>query len=770
MSFDPASSQSAATLPSTLTIGYVSTLPPRQCGLAAFCTALEDAVSRAVPARSIPVPVLETGPLPDGPAILRDDRESYLDAARRLNELPVDVVCLQHEFGIFGGAAGSYLNRFLSALEKPLLTVLHTILPDPNEDQRRSMDALVAASAKLITMSQKGRIFLEEVYGVPREKIVLIEHGFYRSEVSDPGARKEKLGLAGKKVLLTFGLVSAGKGIETAIAALPSIVREHSDMVYVVAGATHPTVLREHGEEYREGLVALADELGVAEHLHFVNRFMEDEELLEWLALADVYVAPYPNLRQITSGTLSFAFGNGVPVVSTPFWHAEELLADGRGYLVPPGDHYAMGEAISTLLSDEEKRLALAAHARTYADAFTWEASGRRYAKLMQEVASMWQSRRKLHFVDFSRNTPSASIDLPFSHLARLQDDVGIAQHAVFKIADRRHGYCTDDCARMLMVASSQFGTEHEGAAARSAHICASFIEHAWNDGRLRFRNFMSHDRRWLDETGTDDSNGRALWALGAVSAASDDAAVRDWAQNAYLRARPLRSQLQSPRALAFAVLGEHHRRAAFGPDGDDPFVRLGEHLMSQREEIAARREDWLWFETALSYDNARLPQGLLLAGEVMGRQDWVEEGLKTLRWLCELQWRGDFFNFVGTQNFGQDYTAFHQIDEQPLEAAALVDAAFTAFRITRDGSWADIAEQAYSWFLGQNRLRLPLADLKDGACLDGLHAERGNQNCGAESTLALHQASQTMRRLRGLHIDDHTRRAGKRAREGQTA
>ncbi|MCQ8184670.1 glycosyltransferase family 4 protein [Parvularcula maris] len=757
MSFTPATNLSAASS-EALTVAYVSTLPPRQCGLATFCTALEDAVSRAARSYSVPVPVLESNLAPDGPSIVRDDVDSYIKAAQQLNQLPVDIVCIQHEFGIFGGASGSLLGRFLSTLDKPVISILHTILPDPSEDQRRAMDAVIAGSAKLVTMSQKGRRFLKEVYGVPEEKIVLIEHGFYRRTATDPEAQKKQVGLGGKKVLLTFGLVSAGKGIETAISALPDIVKLHPDLVYVIAGATHPAVLRDEGERYRDSLVQLAEELGVVEHLHFVNRFMEDGELLDWLSLADVYVTPYPNLRQITSGTLSFAFGNGVPVVSTPYWHAEELLADGRGCLVPPHDPEAMASAITGLLSDDEKRLAMADRARAYADAFTWEATGHRYAELMQKVSSDWRSRRKLHFVDFSRNAPAASIELPFAHLSRLNDGVGIAQHAVHKIPDRRHGYCTDDCARMLMVVAPATGrSETPPAAARSAYTCAAFLEHAWNEEEVRFRNFMSYDRNWLDQGGSDDSNGRALWALGLTSARAGDEGLRAWAENAYLRARPLRENLQSPRSLAFAVLAEHERRRVYGPDGDDPFLRLGKHLMHQRGEIAARQPDWVWFETALSYDNARLPQGLLLAAEVMKREDWMEEGLKTLRWLCELQWKGDFFNFIGTRNFGQDYTAFHKIDEQPIEAAALVDAAVAAYRFSRDESWADIAEQAYAWFLGQNRLRLPLADMSDGSCLDGLHAERGNQNCGAESTLALHQASLSIRDLRRLTLNEQS-------------
>ena len=740
---------------------FVSTFPPQQCGLATFCQDHRRALEAAAPLHHPVVPVAKAGEDIARGALARIDRDdpaTYRAAARTLNEAGVDAVCVQHEFGIYGGPSGQMLDELLSGLDKPVVTILHTVLPDPNDEQRAAMQDVLARSARVVTMAERGRAILRETYGAGDDKVVVIPHGFPERADQDKDALKRAYGYEGRKLLLTFGLLSPGKGIETAIEALPRVVERCPDALYVVAGATHPEVKRQQGETYREGLQAKAEALGVAQHLHLADGYLSLDALLDHLQMADAYVTPYPNVRQITSGTLSYAFGMGLPIVSTPYWHAEELLADGMGRLVPFSDPAAMGDALADLLSDDDARAALSARVRAAASGMSWPAAGRRFERLFAEVAAEARvATAKVHHVDFGRAAKVMPAER-FGHLLRMTDSVGIAQHARFKVPDRQHGYCIDDCARVLIAGAEEAGRPgmpDELSDAVSA--CAAFVEHAWNEEAGSYRNFMGYDRSWLETKGSQDSNGRTLWALGWTSARAWEDATADWAEHLYLRTRALRDALTSPRALAFAVLGEAERRRRRDRDETGLFDRYGDLMMHQWNEVArarsAKREaeghaPWRWFETSLSYDNARLCEALLAAAEVRGRADWRAVALEALGWLWRVQDRGDHLNMVATACFGRPYVENETADEQPVEATALVDACAAAYRATGDALWRRRATDAFAWFGGRNRLGASLVDVTDGACRDGLHADRANGNCGAESVLAYAQAAASLSRL----------------------
>ncbi|MBB4657831.1 glycosyltransferase family 4 protein [Parvularcula dongshanensis] len=758
------SSTQRPTGPRAARVAFVGTYPPQQCGLATFCQDLRRSVEAAAPLGHPVVPVAREGePVARGAltVIDRDDEESYREAARVLNRSNVDVVCIQHEFGIYGGPAGAFIEAFLTTLRKPIVSVLHTILPDPNDDQRRAMEAVIGHSIKLVTMAERGAAMLRETYGVPSDQIALIPHGFPDRAPGDRAALKEAHGLAGRKVLLTFGLLGPGKGLENVVEALPAITSAVPEATYVIAGATHPGIVAQSGESYREGLVARARELGVEAHLHFVNQYLKTDELLDLLQLSDVYVTPYLNPRQITSGTLTFAFGMGLPIVSTPYWHAEELLTDGLGRIVPFADPDAIAEEVTALFTDDEDRAALSARIWEAARPMTWDAVGASYAALFGAAAAEKPTGR-VRVVDFRRtgeapqSVPPARplVQQPFGHLLRMTDSVGISQHAVFKVPDRAHGYCTDDCARVLIACGAAAGrADVDPRLGDAVSACAAFLEHAWNPEAGRFRNFLAYDRQWLERTGSEDSSGRALWALGVASADAYDPALREWAEHLYLKVRDLREHVTSARALAFCVLGEAARRRRRGPDGDAVFERFGALMMHQWTEVEKRARqgghDWRWFETALAYDNARLCEALLEAAAVCGRADWRKTAIEALRWLTRVQDGGDHVHLVATGNFGRDFAADALCDEQPVEATAMIDAAAAAYRATGEAAWLRVADRFFAWFTGGNRLHTPLVDLSDGACKDGLHAARPNGNCGAESVLAYAQAAATIAALR---------------------
>ncbi|TAL31742.1 MAG: glycosyltransferase [Spirochaetes bacterium] len=740
-------------------IAFLGDYLPRKCGIATFTTDLRTAVAREYPsAQCLVVPVNDIEGGYDYPPEVRfeiaeQELPSYLRAADFLNITDVDVLCVEHEFGIYGGVAGSHLLALLHELHMPIVTTLHTILRDPNPDQRRVMHELIRLSTRLIVMADKGRRFLLDVYETPAHKIDLIPHGIPDMPFADPNFFKDEFGVAGRQVLLTFGLLSPNKGIEYALRALPAIIAEFPRTVFIVVGQTHPNLLRDEGESYRLSLERMAKDLGVSKHVVFFNRFVELDELMRFIGAADIYITPYLTETQITSGTLAYAFGAGNAVVSTPYWHATELLAEDRGKLVPFRDPEAIARAVIDLLHDEPLRHSMRKNAYRMGRDMVWS----RVAQLYMQ--SFHQAGQDHSFIG-RKSSPIKTLDeqpgqlppLKLDHLFRMSDSTGIFQHASFTVPNFSEGYCTDDNARALVLALLLQGSGHGSPrVSELAATYAAYLNHAFDRKSRRFRNFMSFDRQWLDETGSEDCHGHALWALGLCMGHAAQSGLHMLAAELFEQALPPAPGFTSPRAWAYALIGidEYLRRLS----GDRRAEQIRETLtmkLMQRHADAATGA-WDWFEDTVTYANARLSHALILSGRSMEDTATLKTGLSTLRWLIGIQTSdAGSFRAVGSNGFfprGQERALF---DQQPIEAQATVSACIEAYYATGDSFWADEARRAFEWFLGRNDLGLALYDPSTGGCRDGLHVDRVSQNQGAESTLAFLLALAEMQTLQG--------------------
>lgn len=725
-------------------VAFIGDYLPRQCGIATFTADLYKSYHSFIPdSRAMVVSVNDTTEGYDYPSEVRydfyqHDQEAYRKAAEFLNSKDTEVVCLQHEYGIFGGPAGSYILTLLRNLTMPVITTFHTILKSPNEEQLLVLKSIADLSSRVVCMSEKGRDFLINIYEVPESKIDLIPHGIPDMPFVDPHFYKDRFGMEGKQTLLTFGLLSPNKGIENVIQALPRIVSQFPNVVYMVLGATHPHLIRNEGEAYRNSLKQLAIECGVRDNIQFYNQFVELDDLLEYLGAADIYVTPYLNPAQITSGTLSYAFGCGKAVVSTPYWHAEELLAGGRGVLVPFGDSEAIADQIINLLSDEPTRHAMRKKGYLMGRDMIWE-------HVIQQYAHSFAKARWERMSTINNQTPydmggngSAAFKLPvlkLDHLFRLTDSTGIVQHARYHLPYYEEGYCTDDNARALLLTLllQETGLGERKLAQAADNYCA-FLNHAYTEEHKRFRNFMSYDRRWLEDVGSDDSTGRTIWALGACIGRATDRNTVTWAMSLMEKVLPGIATMTSPRAWAFALLGIYEYQKKFNDDRLAKTIQrqLLDKLMFRYSETAT--EEWPWFENTLSYDNAVLAHVLIRSGE----ERLVAVGLRSLRWLVDLQTaeRGHF-QPIGSNGFYTKGQTRAYFDQQPLEAQSTVSACLAAFERTGDVQWHRTAIGVFKWFTGLNDLGLPVYDQQTGGCHDGLHIDRLNQNQGAESTLS---------------------------------
>jgi glycosyltransferase involved in cell wall biosynthesis len=671
--------------------------------------------------------------------IAESDLASYRRAADFLNVSAVDVLCLQHEYGIFGGKSGGHVLTLLRELRMPIVTTLHTILSEPTIEQRRVMDEVLRVSTRLIVMSQAGGKLLRDIHGVPERKIDFIAHGIpsFPSILSS----KQHLGIEGKSVILTFGLLSADKGIEYVIDALPAIVERYPNAVYVVLGATHPHVKERQGEAYRRSLEIRARKLGVAANIIFHDRFVSLRELTEFLSAADIYITPYLNPEQITSGTLAYAVGAGKAVVSTPYRYARELLADGRGVLVPWKDAEAIAKAIGDLLGNGADLRALGERAALYGRKMAWPSVARPYLESMERAQREHSSsRRTLFEAKTLAKRPPDLPELNIQHLRAMTDDTGMLQHAAFSIPRYDDGYCLDDNARalLLMALVDEAGTEDRATTRALTSRYLAFVSHAFNKDVCRFRNFMTYARRWTEECGSEDSQGRALWALGAVVGRSSEPGRRSLSGHLFHTALPSASSFQSPRAWALALLGINEYLRAFQGESSVEALQklLSERLMSMFRTKGS--DDWPWCEDSVTYDNARLPQALIVSGSRLRDPEMTATALRSLTWLAEIQRSKEgYFAPIGSNGFYARASEKARFDQQPIEACGMVSACLDAWRFSGDEHWADEMRRAFRWFLGENQLQSSLYDPATGGCHDGLHPERPNENQGAESTLA---------------------------------
>jgi glycosyltransferase involved in cell wall biosynthesis len=757
----------ATNAPLPTRIAFVGNYLPRECGIATFttdlCTALASEYGLE---RLFALPVNDPGSNYDYPEQVRleieqDDLASYERAADFLNFNSNDLVCLQHEYGIYGGSAGSHILTLLRKLKMPLVTTLHTVLRNPDMDQRAVLEEIARLSDRLVVMSELAAELLRDVYAVPGENIDVIPHGVPEMPFVDPNYFKDRFGTEGKLVLLTFGLLSPNKGIENVIRALPAILARHPNVVYLVSGVTHPHIRRREGERYREELIALAEQLGVASQLIFNNRFVSTEELVEHVGAADIYVTPYRQEAQVVSGTLAIALGAGKAIISTPYWHARELLANRRGLIVPFDDPESITKAVLGLLENDAERHAMRKRAYLHSRETTWPKTARAYMATFQRARFERSLRpRPAQLDELVLNAP---VDLPepnIAHMLNMTDDTGMLQHAIFSVPNTREGYTTDDNARALIVStlldeSGEF--THMDESLKLSRRYLAFLWLAFDSDSGRFRNFLGYGRRWQEDIGSEDSHGRALWSLGSVLGRSQDAGLRGAAGRLFEAALPAALTFTSPRAWAFSILGMQAYLDWFPGDRAVQGARntLANRLLAIYEQSCTGT--WQWFEKSLAYSNARLSQALILAGWKSENRKMIATGIESLEWLLAAQHQDDeqIFVPIGSNGFFTEGKERARFDQQPVEACATISACLETYRLTHERRWLEQAQQSFRWFLGKNDLQVPLYDTVTGGCRDGLHPDRVNENQGAESTLSFLMALLELREEKVTNVNE---------------
>ena len=734
-------------------VAFVSTYPPRQCGIATFCHDILTNMRHVYGGHDengeqsiFEVIALCSGAnqYDYGPEVtfrIRDQhRIDYQRAADFINHSPVDAVSVQHEYGIFGGEDGNYINHLLAGLKKPAITTLHTVLEEPTQGQKQTLMRVCEQSVSVVVMARAALDILTRVYKVPEEKIILIPHGAPDVPFLDSSYYKDQFQAEGRKVLLTFGLLSPSKGLEYAIEAMEEVVKEHPDALYIILGATHPEVKRRHGEEYHHQLKKMVADRNLENNVSFYNQYVSFERLVQFLVATDVYITPYLSREQITSGTLAYALACGKAIVSTPYIYAEELLSGGRGKLVPFRDSKALGKTLTELLHDEEGRNRMRKLSYQHGRQMIWKEVARSYALVFEQsrfgFSEMFeQSKRD---VDVTERAILPEINL--NHLRTMTDSTGLFQHAAYNIPDRAHGYCVDDNARALIVTVMNWRLFKDEAIMPLLTTYLSFVNHAYNENFKRVRNFMSYERRWLEDLGSEDSHGRTLWALGYTIAHGEGESILALATRLFrgLVESPL--EFTSPRAWAFSIIGSSYYLRRFSGDTRvlEIMKTLSEKLLKLYKRVGG--EDWLWFENVVSYDNARLSQALIVAGRTLADKKMFQKGLKTLQWLIDVQTNPEtgYLSLIGNEGWYKKSGVKAHYDQQSVDAAALADACYQAFVLTGDEEWLRKMEWAFNWFFGSNDVRQSLYDFSSGACYDGLQPGGVNRNQGGESLVCL--------------------------------
>jgi glycosyltransferase involved in cell wall biosynthesis len=722
----------------------VGTYVPRKCGLATFTHDLADALEAEL--AGCPVTVVAMDDTDKGYAypkrvkfqIRQSSLPDYLRAAEYLNVNQADLAVVQHEYGIFGGRSGGHVLHLVRNLRMPVVTVLHTLLTEPSEQQGSILLELAEHSEQLVVMTDKGREILRDVYDVPDAKITRIPHGIPDFAFVDPSFYKDTFGVENRTVLLSFGLLHPGKGFELVIQALPEVLKRHPNLIYIILGATHPHVIKHTGDAYRHSLHQLVGRLGLESHVRFDNKYTGTDELCRYIGAADLFISPYLSPDQITSGTLSYAVGAGKAVISTPYWHAEELLAEGRGRLVPFGDVDAMARTIIDVLDNEPERNAMRKRAYQFGRQMVWKEVARGYVDLFARVLERPMSRPRAFHADYPTRMVEQLPRLNLQHLLLITDDTGILQHCVYTTPNREHGYCTDDQARALIATTMCHSLFENKMVIPLIQKYLAFLFHAFNRENGRFRNFMSYDRHWLETAGSEDAHGRALWSLGVVVRDAPNDAVHFLAARLFNEGLGAIEPFTSPRAWAYALVGLHSYMEAYAGDAEARRLR---DLLTDRLYRAFRENadaGWLWCEDVVTYDNAKLPHALLVAGRRIPDSGIFWTGLQTLEWLLEQQTaENGHLCLIGNAGWLTREGRRSNFDQQPLDAMALVEACIEAFRGTGDFRWIVEARRCLNWFLGFNDLNLPLYDFTTGGCYDGLTPQGVNANQGAESTLA---------------------------------
>ena len=719
-------------------IAYISTCPPRECGIATFNNNLLNAIAlhTDVSAESFVIAITDSEDLEayryasDVQFVIRQhNRKDYSRAADYINSSNADICIIEHEFGIYGGDNGAYLLLLIATLQKPMVSILHTILNNPSYMQLTITREIAGYSSKVVVMSRRAVDFLTTIYNIPKDKIRLIEHGVPDFEAKTINHLKNSLVFKNRKVLFTFGLISKNKGLETVIEALPEIVRKNPNVLYVVLGATHPDIIRDSGEEYRDGLNWLATKLNVKDHLIFINQFVNEEELFDYLTAADIYITPYLNEAQITSGTLSYAVGAGAAIISTPYWHAQELLANNRGRLFDFKDADRLAKIVNDLFADSQQFHELKTNAYNYGLHLRWPGIGHLFFKTLQEIISNVKRVKQ-------KNIPVMDIDsmpvFSLAHLQRLTDSTGIVKHAKYGIPNFKGGYCLDDNSRALIAVVMAWTENKSQIALELLPVYLGFIQYMQCENGS-FRNFLSYEKQYLDETGSEDSFGRTIWALGYLIRHAPNNSSREFAVDLFLKSVPHFGKLKELRGIANTIIGLSSFLQAYTHD-EHMLMELNKLIIKIKIAYRQVKEDnWNWFEEKMTYDNAILPLALFCHYEITGNKDSLIIGLESMDFLTTKILDKGCLQPVDNEELRQPF----EHSQQTTEATAAVLMYFKAYEVTYDQKYIKQMYSCYQWLLGKNCIKLPLYDQETKGCSDGLLKGGVNRNQGAESTVA---------------------------------
>ncbi|MDY7037572.1 MAG: glycosyltransferase family 4 protein [Thermodesulfobacteriota bacterium] len=742
-------------------ISLIGNYLPRRCGIATYTTNLCNALTTELDKKS-DLCVVAMDDIPQGYnypervkfSVRANVQTDYYWAADFLNANQYEVAILQHEFGIFGGEDGSYILHLLKALRMPVITNLHTVIKEPTRGQKVIINEISRCSDKLLVMSHKAKELLLNAYNVSGDKITFIPHEIPDVSFGKPGMYNDLFGIKGKDMILTFGLLGPGKGIENMIRAMPAIVEKHPNSVYVILGQTHPHVKEVSGEAYRHSLQQLANELGIRDYVIFYNQFVSDDMLIQYLQSAKIYAIPYLRKEQITSGTVAYAVGVGAAIVSTPFWYAEEILAEGRGRLVPFNDPQAMAGEIIKLLENDQERESMRSLAYQYGRSMVYKEVVRRHLDIISDVREL---RRRIP-IDLAVTLQNHKVldELPeinLFHLKSITDDTGVLQHANYNVPDVRFGYCTDDNARALIALSIYYSLRKDKTILPMLTKYLTFLHFAFNPENARFRNFLSYDRQWLEDSGSEDSHARAIWALGIAVKYSPNSGIRNMAMRLFHNALTALERLSSPRSWAFGVVGLDAYLNKYG--GDSQVRRVRTHLAEKLFELFKRNsdEDWPWLENTLTYANAKLPHAMILAGQWIPNAEMFDMGTHTLEWLLRIQKaEDDHLSIIGNSGWYSRGGEKANFDQQPIEAMSLIDACIDVYIATGDIRWFQEAQCCLGWFLGRNDLNIPVYNFETGGCCDALQPDGLNENQGAESTISCLISLLKMYKIMGMH------------------
>lgn len=721
---------------------FIGTYPPRECGIGTFTQDLFYAIKGASDSEneineSYVVAMNDFDLEYNYPeevqlTIHQGAQEDYLSAVKYINLSGADCCILEHEFGIYGGQNGIYILPLLHRLEIPLIVTLHTIVKTPTFTEKAVLQEICKMAHRVVVMSRKAIEFLINIYSIPEEKISYIEHGVPDFQFSQEESKKE-FKLDNKKLLLTFGFISRNKGIETVIKALPKVVEKHPNILYIVLGKTHPNVLRHDGDEYRNYLTKLIYELKLEENVVLLNKFANQKELFKYLYATDIYITPYLNEAQITSGTLSFAVGVGAAVVSTPYWHAAELLSDDKGVLFGFNNTDELADILVDLFDHPEKRMRLRKKAYDYGRGITWPKIGVKYNQLIEKVVSEGLGNVKKEVVPFD-----ILLLPPFSlaHIKRMTDDTGIIQHAKYGIPNLKDGYCLDDNARALLMALMVFKQKKDYAALELCPIYLSYIHYMQNkDGT--FKNFLSFNRNFLDEVGSEDSFGRTIWAIGYMLANAPNDSYNQMGRQIFFSAVPAFEHLKSIRSIANTIVGICYYLKSNPSDDGMMAILRAKAIILMKHYRCNKKGKWHWFEELLAYDNAILPFALLHAAEILNMEEVSEIAFESMDFLTKLTFPDGYLSVIGNNQWHRIDGERAKFAQQPLDAMAMVLMFQQAYHITKDKKYLDKLFSSFMWFLGENDLRMSLYDFETKGCCDGLESYGLNRNQGAESTLA---------------------------------